>query len=418
MSPDDSNSMASPAIVRSLLRAHKSVPRSMVRTHEFLNYYRVPLPTPRAGRLGLTAQLGSCDLSADLAFQIGVRAPAQPTREPMHVVLVLDTSGSMGGQPIARARAAVRAIAKALRAGDKVSAVTWSTTQTALLSGHDVSGPNDPSLLTLASGLSASGGTDLSAGLHAGYAQAAAHRAPGVQTRVVLISDGEANVGVTDEATIGKNADDAEGAGSYLVGVGVGAGINDTLMDVVTDAGRGAYVYLDTEEEAERMLVTRFDETMRVFARDVQIAVTLPPYFGIAKFSGELFSTDQAKVRPQHLAPDDAMVLYQLLTPCDASLVNANDRVRVDVTWKDVETNAPQKLTRDATLGELAAAPADLTKAAAIVAYAAAARSIAEGTVDERAALKATALDAVVAADPSGVDPELVEIRELVGLIP
>lgn len=418
MSPDDSNSMASPAIVRSLLRSGQQVPRRMVRTHEFLNYYRVPLPAPADGRLGLTAQLGSCDLSSDLAFQIGVRSPAASDRAPMHVVLVLDTSGSMSGAPMARERAAVRAIAKALRAGDVVSAVTWSTTQSALLSGHDVTGADDPALLGLAASLEAGGGTDLSGGLTAGYAEAALHRQPGVPTRVVLISDGQANAGITDEATIAKNADAAEGEGSYLVGVGVGRGINDTLMDAVTDAGRGAYVFLDSEEEAERVLFSRFDETMRVFARDVQISVTLPPYFGIAKFSGEIFSTDQAKVRPQHLAPDDAMVLYQLLTPCDASLVDANDHVRVDVTWKHAVTGAPEKLTRDATLGELAAQPADLTKAAAIVAYAAAARSIESGSDAERASLKNKALVAVAAADPGASDPELVEIRELVGLIP
>ena len=419
MSPDDSNSMASPAIVRSLLRAHEKVPRKMVRTHEFLNYYRVDLPRPPDGSLGLAAQLGGCDLSDDLAFQVSVRAPA-PTgeRAPMHVVLVLDTSGSMTGTPIERERSAVRAIAKSLRAGDEVSAVTWASGQTALLDGHAVTGPDDPSIVSLAANLEAGGGTNLSAGLAAGYALADKHRAAGVSTRLVLISDGIANAGITDEKLIGKYADDQEAEGTYLVGIGVGAGINDTLMDTVTDAGRGAYVFLDSEEEAQRMLVDRFTETMLVAARDVQIAVTLPPYFGIARFSGEVFSTDPAKVRPQHLAPDDAMVLYQLLTPCDASLVNANDRVKVNVTWRDAATGASRALSRDASLAELAAKPGDLRKAAAVVAYAGVARLIESGAASERKAMKLKARDAVAAASVGVTDAELDEIAQLVELIP
>ena len=71
----------------------------------------------------------------------------------------------------------------------------------------------------------------------AGYALANAHRAEGGINRVVLISDGHANAGVIEEEIIGENAEDADGEGIYLVGVGVGDGVNDTLMDVVTDAG-------------------------------------------------------------------------------------------------------------------------------------------------------------------------------------
>src|SRR5690606_23232648 len=102
--------------------------------------------------LQITSQLGSCDLTGDLALQIAVQSSPGAGRPPMSVTLVLDTSGSMDGEPMELQRAAVRAIASTLIEGDLVSAVTWSDDQTPLFSGHVVSGPDDATLLALADG--------------------------------------------------------------------------------------------------------------------------------------------------------------------------------------------------------------------------------------------------------------------------
>jgi len=187
-------------------------------------------------------------------------------------------------------------------------------------------------------------------------------------------------------------------------------------MNKVTDAGRGAYLYLDSEQEAGRMLRDRFSESMLVAARDVRIAVTLPPYFGIAQFSGETFNVDPTKVRPQHLAPDDSMVLYQLLHPCDPSLVNGNDKIGVHISWQDAKSGAPRQLSKTATLNELAAEPANLEKAAAIVGYASVARRLAAPGKVGLAEAIALARAAAERADPPHADPELNEIREMLDL--
>ncbi len=156
--------------------------------------------------------------------------------------------------------------------------VTWNTGNNTLLSGHKVSGPNDQEVLSHISKLSADGGTDLHSGLEAGYKLAQANYGQARLNRLILISDGGANVGITDEEIIAKNSADGDKEGIYLVGVGTGpaGGYSDLLMDTVTDKGRGAYIYLDKPEEAQRMFVDRFDETMEVAARGVQIEMTLP----------------------------------------------------------------------------------------------------------------------------------------------
>src|SRR5690606_29804732 len=107
------------------------------------------------------------------------------------------------------------------RAGDTVSVVEWSTNFNPVLAGYPVSGPNDAMLLSKVDALVTGGGTDLSGGLNAGYSLAANVFDGAKTNRVVLISDGGANVGITDEELIGENAA-AEGAdGIYLVGIGV-----------------------------------------------------------------------------------------------------------------------------------------------------------------------------------------------------
>ncbi|WP_437980193.1 vWA domain-containing protein [Sorangium sp. So ce117] len=412
LSSDDSNSMASPVIVRRQIeRGAPLIDPYVIRTHEFLNYYRYSFAPADPGELSIVSQLGSCVLTGDLALQIAVQSSRAPAaREPMTITLVLDTSGSMSGEPIELERAAVRAIASTLIEGDVVNAVTWNTGQSPVLEGHVASGPDDPVLLAVASAIEADGGTDLNSGLAAGYALANAHRAAGGINRVVLISDGQANAGVTEEQIIGANAEDADGEGIYLVGVGVGDGVNDTLMDVVTDAGRGAYVYLDSADEARRVFVDRFAETVLVAARDVRIELTLPPYFGIQKFYGEEYSPDPAKVRTQHLAPSDSMMLYQILRPCDPSLPSASDPYRVRVTWRDATTGEAREAVQQTTLGGLGIDDGNLTKAAAIIAYAEALKQLAELDAGERASALSTARETVLAANTTGADADLLEI--------
>jgi Ca-activated chloride channel homolog len=107
-------------------------------------------------------------------MQLGIRSyDAVKPRRPMTITFVLDTSGSMAGPGITRERAA--AIAGSLAAGDVVNMVTWNTTNTVILSGHKVSGPNDPNLVAAINALSADGGTDLQSGLASGYGLAKQH---------------------------------------------------------------------------------------------------------------------------------------------------------------------------------------------------------------------------------------------------
>ncbi len=410
LSADDSNSMGSPVQAREALTKGWQTP--WIRTYEFLNYYRIAYPAPPPSELGLFAEAEVGASAAEIDLQLGIRSfDAYVPRRAMTITFVLDTSGSMQGTPMERQVAAVKAIAASLAEGDIVSLVTWNTSNQVMLDGHAVSGPNDPLLIQKANELTAGGGTDLHGGLVKGYEIAQANYGQARLNRVILISDGGANVGITDEDLIGNNSQDADQEGIYMVGVGVGHGsgiYDDILMDTVTDRGRGAYVYLDSTEEATRMFVDRFDETMEIAARGVQVELTLPWYFQIEKFSGEELSENPEEIEPQHLAPSDAMVFNQVLRACDPAMINSADPVKMKVTWQTPLTYQTQETSLETTVGDLLAADKPhLAKGKAIVAYAEALKTGLEADLH-------AAFASVEAANVSGTDPELLEIAELI----
>jgi Ca-activated chloride channel family protein len=423
LSADDSSSMAGPVIARRLIAGGRVVPAHVIRPWEFLNYYNFSFEPAQPGQVRIVPQLSSCPENNRLSLQVALQAEARPDpeRAPLNITFVVDTSGSMGTNelggalPIELARAAITALAGRLREGDIVSMVTWNTEQLELLNGLVVTGPNDANLINAANSLTPNGGTDLHSGLVRGYALAEQNYTPERINRLILISDGIANVGVTDVDLIAKHADDEEGDdGIYLAGIGVGDGFNDTLMNAVTDAGRGAYVYLDRTAEAERMLGERYLQVVDLAARSVRLEVTLPYYLVLEKFYGEVASTDPTKVRPQHLGPNDAMLFFQVLRACDASLLHGDDRIRMRATWQTPFAHDDREAVIDTTLNALAGNDADLSKAAAIASYAEALITAATASSPQaaRAALD-SALGHVQSAKNAGTDPDLIEVASL-----
>jgi Ca-activated chloride channel homolog len=386
LSADDSNSQASPVLVRSMIEipGFWIVPRSAIRIWEFLNYYDFEYAPPATETaLSVTQQFRPYDAEQGLyALQIGVqgRHLTDAQRRPVNVTFVLDASDSMleaatatGVTALDLLKESCRAIAANLRAGDRASMVAWNTDQTVVLDSLEVAGPNDATLVAAIDGLSTEYGTNLDAGLVAGYALAQENYLQGGLNRVVLISDGEANLGIIDEQLIAGNAAGAEGHQIYLVGAGVGDGptYNDTLMNTVTDAGKGAAVFIDSADEAQKMFGERFLSTMEVTALNVQVEMTLPPYFAMDQFFGEEYSESPAEVEPQHLAPFDAMIYQQLIKTSRPDAVYADDTIDLAVTYTDALTGETGEATTSSTLQELVDEPCDeLRKGDAIVVYA------------------------------------------------
>ena len=420
LSPDDSNSMSSPVQVRErvLTEGSESLTNVPIRTWEFMNYYGFEYPAAADGELSLFAAMAPVegqDAVYDLQLAVASETMTPDERPPMNVTLVLDTSGSMAGEPMNMLKETCRAIAGNLRDGDIVSIVEWDTENVWTLAGYEVSGPDDPMLLQKIEELTYGGGTDLNGGLTSGFELAQQVFDISAVNRLVLISDGGANAGVTDIELIAENAVYGGSDGIYLVGVGVakGSNYNDDLMNIVTDAGKGASVFINDEAEAWRVFGTDFENTMAVAGRDVQVELTLPPGFEIVKFSGEEFSGDPKEVEPQHIAPNDTMVFYQQVETCAPEILGDDSAITVVATWDDPWTFEPKQAEMTWTFAELAAMDQSLLlKGMAVYHYAESLRAYKQAISDnQKQAALAPAFAAMAAAQQAlPADADLLEI--------
>jgi len=425
LSADDSNSQASPVVVRALIEAGAIVPRSRVRTYEFTNYYNINYSPPTTSPVRIEAQMtphAEALYDHEYVLQIGAQSHwiEYNDQRPMNLVLSFDVSGSMSGEPISLLRETARVIASRLRAGDIVSVVNWDTVAEVKLNGHTVDGPNDAQLLTVINHIQAGGSTNMHDGVQTAYELAEDHYSPSRLNRVVLISDGGLNTGITDLEIISQYADDSENEGIYLVGVGVGDAASyyyDNVMDDITDAGKGAYVFVDSADEAQRQFGAGFLRNMEVAALDVRVELTMPYYLLMLEYHGEEYSTDPAEVEPQHLGLNDAMIFHQFIVACDPLLMNLDDVLTVRATYTDPSTYENGESVQEATFAQLLAAGHNqLLKGEAIVAYAEAIKQIADlVTTDAERALAVcrAAKEKVQAAAETLNDEELEEIADL-----
>ncbi|MGH1344981.1 MAG: vWA domain-containing protein [Nannocystales bacterium] len=426
MSNDDSNSQASPVLARAAIQNGGIVDRSQLRIHEFLNYYDLSYdnPTEDAATVGIQMRRTNPE-TGEFTLMLSARSRQMTAeqRPPLNLVFSLDTSGSMDGLPLSMMKETMRATAGSLRSGDTISMVTWSTDQLVLLDGHAVEGPDDPQLLALIDGLSAYGSTDLHAGLVSAYQLANENHIDNGINRVMLVSDGGANAGVTDLDLIASESSDNDGEGTYLLGVGVGdgTGYSDSLMDTVTDAGKGAYIFIDSAAEAERMLGGRFLSNTMVVARNVRTRLTLPWYFGLKRFHGEEVSGDPTEVEPQHLGPNDTMTFHQIISACDPSLISDCDSIEASIEYTDPLTGVVHTNERTVAIEDVVLEGANvLRKADVVVGYAKALMVIGimvdNGNLDGAATVAQNmATWAEVAAEELD-DPEVDEIASLLAM--
>lgn len=350
LSSDDSTSMASAQLARVLPSLNASLHR-----HEFINYYD-PDPAlfgeeewPIAKRLEDAFDLGfklivherseedteedNADdaddeggveegATVDLLFQLRADPVDVPTRRPFHLIYCVDVSGSMIGEKLEIVKDALRRSLEHLRAGDRVSLVSFSTDATAHLSFAEFSEREDD-ILDAIEGLSASGGTNMSAGLTRAYAIAEKHRARSHLSRVILFGDGEANIGERSLEHFASLTRIGNEEGIYLSSVGVGYNFDWERMDALADAGKGASIFLPDEKEVERMFGRDFLKLVEVAADEISIEFVLPEGMQLLDFSGEETSSDpDARVPSIILAKGDDMTLLARFSVSDEAFTS------------------------------------------------------------------------------------------------
>ena len=248
-----------------------------VRLEELVNYFRYDYPLPASGEaMRPHFEMGAAPWNpSHQLLLVGVQARVIPKEElpPSHYVFLIDNSGSMY-DVFPMVKEAMTALARQLRSVDRVSMVTYGGGVSVLLDGCG----SVEEVCRQIAGLNIGGYTPGGAGIQTAYKLAEKHFIPKGNNRIVLITDGDFNVGASSEAELVAMVETKRKACIYLSVAGCGMwNYKDNKMKMLANKGNGNYFYLDTVREAKQAFVHGMTGNMYTLARDVKFQVEFNP---------------------------------------------------------------------------------------------------------------------------------------------
>ncbi len=250
-----------------------------VRVEEFVNYFEQGYEQPDEAAFSITIDGSPSQFGLDTHHMIRVglqgKAITGEERKDATLIFVIDVSGSMAREDrLGLAKGSLRLLVDELRDSDKVGIVVYGSSGRILLEPTSVDADNKQTIINAIEAVSAGGSTFVEQGLELGYRMAADEADPERITRVIVLSDGVANVGSTGAESILETIREYVDEGVTLTTVGFGMGnFNDVLMEQLANNGNGTYHYVDTLAEARRLFVENLAGTLQFIARDAKIQV-------------------------------------------------------------------------------------------------------------------------------------------------
>lgn len=277
-----SNNKASYANTRRFIKNSSPVNQHAVRVEELVNYLMLPCaPQPAGGNtFSLQTTLTNCPWNPNAAL-LSINSVAKALdfskMPPANLVFLIDNSGSMempNRLPILKS--AFCMLVKTLREIDRVSIVTYGGGAGIHL--PPTSGQFKDSILASIDRIQAGGGTPGSSGIHLAYQLALANPIPGANNRVILATDGDFNLGLISEKDLEDLIRKHSQSGVKLTCLGVGMGnLKESKIETLARHGNGNYAYLDSENEAEKVMVQEFSPNLYSVATDVTFEIKWNP---------------------------------------------------------------------------------------------------------------------------------------------
>jgi Mg-chelatase subunit ChlD len=252
-----------------------------VRSEEFINAFDYRDPEPAAGApLAFATERARYPFAQNrdlVRFSVKTAAAGRQPGRPLNLVLLLDNSGSMERADRVRIlREALRVLAAQLQPQDRLSVVAFARTPRLWADG--VTGDKAAAAVARVGEITPQGGTNLEAALDLGYATALKHYQPGSISRVVLLTDGAANLGDVNPDALKRKVETNRQRGVALDCFGIGwEGYDDTLLETLARNGDGRYGFINTPEEAASGFAAQLAGALRVAASDVKVQVEWNP---------------------------------------------------------------------------------------------------------------------------------------------
>lgn len=265
--------------VRRMLRSGQLPPPDAVRIEEFLNYFSYEYPVQTEKPFTLSYEIAPAPLEeGKLLVKLGIRARDMlEQRKPWNLVFLIDVSGSMMPQNrLPLVKGALKILVEQMRPGDRVGIVTYAGYSGVALEPTDIG--QKSRIIDIIDRLGAGGSTAGAAGIQQAYDLARRHYSPGAVNRVILATDGDFNVGISDRASLVRLIEAERQSGITLTTVGVGEGnLQEATMEQLANKGNGNFFYLDSFEEARKVFQKDVAGTVEVVAKDVKLQMEFNP---------------------------------------------------------------------------------------------------------------------------------------------
>ena len=256
-------------------------PRTSVRIEEYVNYFHYDYPEPQNGDpVAVNCEMATCPWNAKHKLaRIGLQAKrlAKDKIPPCNLTFLIDVSGSMdwhGGIDMVKKSLAL--LVGELRDEDRVAIVTYAN-------GTKVRLPSTPGsekskIRDVINSLMAGGGTYGAGGIQLAYEEAKKNFDKARNNRVILITDGDFNIGISSPKELEDFIAEKRKTGVFLTVLGVGEGnYQDLTMKKLANAGNGNYDYIDSLLEAKKVMIDEFGGTLQTVAKDVKIQIEFNP---------------------------------------------------------------------------------------------------------------------------------------------
>ena len=272
---------ASYANMRRYLNNGQRPPANAVRIEEMVNYFTYDYEQPKGSDpFSIYTEVADAPWnSSHKLVHIGLQGKRIPTDDlpPSNLVFLLDVSGSMSDpNKLPLLKKAFRMLVGELRDEDRISIVVYAGAAGVVL--EPTSGKEKDTILEALENLQAGGSTAGGAGIRLAYSLAEKEFMEKGNNRIILATDGDFNVGVSNTDELERLISEKRESGVYLTVLGFGTGnIKDSKMEVLADKGNGNYAYIDNIQEARKVFVNEFGGTLFTIAKDVKIQVEFNP---------------------------------------------------------------------------------------------------------------------------------------------
>ncbi len=256
-------------------------PKSAVRIEELLNYFSYDYPAAEPGEVfTVSTEVNQAPWAKEHRLvRIGIKAKEVPVanRPASNLVFLIDTSGSMNDEnKLPLLKRAFKLLTQQLDRRDHVSIVTYAGSSGLVL--PPTSADRKGEILSALDRLDAGGSTNGGEGIELAYAIAAEHLVRGGTNRVILATDGDFNVGVTNPSALVELVENKAKSGVFLSVLGFGMGnYKDSTLEKLADKGNGNYAYIDDFVEAKKVFGEQLSGTLVTVAKDVKIQIELNP---------------------------------------------------------------------------------------------------------------------------------------------